>query len=122
MEGLLVQGIGAERRARRMVEARTGRSRRAVLLKTGEQPHDLALDATLKRAALRKARLGSQAADQPLIAPADLCRKQRYRPCDNLIVLLVDSSDSMGEGAEARMRACKGAVLAILRRAYQQRS
>lgn len=46
----------------------------------------------------------------------------RVRPCDHLIVLAVDSSDSMGEGAAARMKAAKGAVLAILRRAYQNRS
>jgi len=37
-------------------------------------------------------------------------------------VLVVDSSDSMGEGAQARMRAAKGVVLALLHDAYQNRS
>lgn len=51
-----------------------------------------------------------------------MCKKLRVRPCDNLIVLTVDTSDSMGDGAEVRMRAAKGAALAILRKAYQNRS
>jgi Mg-chelatase subunit ChlD len=57
-----------------------------------------------------------------LITRSDLCRNRRYRPCDRLIVLLVDCSDSMGQGTVARMRACKGAALAVLRQAYQHRS
>jgi magnesium chelatase subunit D len=57
-----------------------------------------------------------------ILTPGDLCKKQRRRPCDHLIVLAVDSSDSMGDGTETRMKAAKGAVLAILRKAYQNRS
>jgi len=38
-----------------------------------------------------------------------------------LIVFAVDTSESMGTGTEARMKAAKGAVLAILKKAYQNR-
>jgi magnesium chelatase subunit ChlD-like protein len=118
---LLAAGQGAEKRARVVVESRTGRARRATPLQPGEKPGSLAVDATLKRAVVRLARSGGGVRAIE-IQSDDLCRQRRFRPCDNLIVLLVDSSDSMGEGAEARMRACKGAVLALLRRAYQSRS
>ena len=104
------------------MEARTGRCRRAVPVREGEPACDLALDATLKHAALRQAHTGAAANGTVCVTPADLHRKQRYRPCDNLIVLVADSSDSMGDGTEARMKAAKGAVLAILRQAYQNRS
>ncbi len=76
----------------------------------------------MKQAVLRRAREGKISKEGLTIAVADLCKKQRCRPRDHLIVLVVDSSDSMGEGAEARMKAAKGAVLAVLRKAYQNRS
>lgn len=72
---------------------------------------------------MRRARAGQTAApDVPALLRTDLCRKLRYRAADQLIVLAVDTSDSMGSGALVRMRAAKGAALAILRRAYQTRS
>lgn len=72
---------------------------------------------------MRRARTGQNAApDVPALLRADLCRKLRYRAADQLIVLAVDTSESMGSGALVRMRAAKGAALAILRRAYQTRS
>jgi Mg-chelatase subunit ChlD len=122
IENLLVQGTGAEKRARGNVEARSGRCRSAAPVKPDENAFDLALDATLKQAALRLARSGGVLHERPVIAGEDLCKKQRYRPRDNLIVLVVDSSDSMGDGTEARMKAAKGAVMAILRKAHQNRS
>jgi magnesium chelatase subunit ChlD-like protein len=122
IEDLLEQGSGTEKRARTVVESRSGRYRCSTPLKPGEQATDLALDATLRQAALRLARSGASSVAGFAITPADFHRKRRYRPCDNLIVLLVDSSDSMGEGTEARMKAAKGAVLALLRKAYQSRS
>lgn len=122
IEDLLAQGSGAAKHARTSVEARSGRYRRSARLKPGEKATNLALDATLRQAALRLARSGPHPATGFAITPADFHRKLRYRPCDNLIVLLVDSSDSMGEGTEARMKAAKGAVLGLLRKAYQSRS
>ncbi|MBI5383132.1 MAG: VWA domain-containing protein [Verrucomicrobia bacterium] len=150
LEDLLASGQGAARRARVTVEARNGRYRRARALHAGEKPVDLALDATVRRAAGRRIRSqvepssehlsvarsesrvhaispkpsedGTLAAVSLRITPADFCRKVRVRPCDTLIVLAVDASDSMGEGTQARMKAAKGAVLALLRRAYQSRS
>ena len=44
------------------------------------------------------------------------------RPCENLIVFVVDASESMGSEIQVRMKAAKGAALAILRKAYQSRS
>ncbi|MCX7826195.1 MAG: VWA domain-containing protein, partial [Verrucomicrobiae bacterium] len=89
-----------------------------MLVRTGETGFDIAFDATLRRAAQRFA---SEHAAQPGIAFSDLCKKQRERPCDHLIAFVVDSSESMGADAVARMRAAKGAVLALLRKAYQGR-
>ena len=133
IDQLLALGSGAERRSRTTVEARTGRFRRSVPIAPGEINFDLALPATLKRAVLRQTFQTPQPASDsecklrasapiPNILPEDLCKKLRVRPCDNLIVLTVDTSDSMGDGAEVRMRAAKGAALAILRKAYQNRS
>jgi magnesium chelatase subunit D len=57
--------------------------------------------------------------EEPLIAPVDLRKKVRTRFRRNLVVFLVDASDSMG--VEERMAASKGAVLALLTDAYQER-
>ena len=132
----MAQGVTAERRSRVKIPARSGRYRRAVPLTPGERTADLALEATLRRAAWRKAFSAVPTAEQvPKPAPtrtassapslfitrADVCRKERERACDHLIVFAVDASDSMAEESEIRMRAAKGAVLALLRRAYQDR-
>ena len=61
-------------------------------------------------------------ADGPAIRQEDLRKKQLEKRAENLIVFVVDSSESMGTGAEIRMQAAKGAVLALLRTAYQNRS
>ncbi|MCK5515417.1 MAG: VWA domain-containing protein [Desulfobulbaceae bacterium] len=55
------------------------------------------------------------------ITNSDLRKKIYNRPQKTLIVFVVDSSDSMGEGTYARIKAAKGAVLAILAKAYQKR-
>lgn len=119
----MAQGATAQRRTRTKVISRTGRYRRAVPFLPGDLSGEVALDATLRRAALRLAGEKATSATPPAwsIRGTDLCRKQRERACDHLIVLAVDSSDSMGEEAETRIKAAKGAVLALLRRAYQDR-
>jgi magnesium chelatase subunit ChlD-like protein len=82
----------------------------------------VALDATLRQAAIRHARERTLPVKGMALQREDLCKKQYLRPCEHLIVFVVDASDSMGSGAEVRMKAAKGAVLAILRKAYQSRS
>lgn len=95
---------------------------------------DVAVDATLRAAALRCVQ-GSRAAgeqgrivDSPLllrssaplrILPADLRTKVRRARTGNLILFVVDASGSMG--ARQRMVAVKGAVLSLLLDAYQKR-
>ena len=51
----------------------------------------------------------------------DLRKKKFNRPRLTLIVFVVDSSDSMGQGTFARMKAAKGAVLALLTKARLRR-
>jgi magnesium chelatase subunit D len=52
----------------------------------------------------------------------DFRKKRLVKPCKSLIVFVVDSSQSMGTGARVRMKAAKGAALAILRKEYLRRS
>jgi magnesium chelatase subunit D len=100
---------------------RRGRFRRAVPVAPGEQGYDVAVQATVRQAALRRADL-VDSAESELVEPEDLFKKEYVLPAGHLIVFVVDASDSMSSGLEARMRAAKGAVLAILRRAYENRS
>lgn len=52
---------------------------------------------------------------------ADLRQKLFSRRQRALIVFVIDASESMGEGTLARMAAAKGAILALLTSAYQNR-
>jgi len=97
--------------------------------------HDIAVDATLRAAALRRVRRGGGAGEQGriktafplplcppaslLVTPADLRIKVRRARTGNLILFVVDASGSMG--ARQRMIAVKGAVLSLLLDAYQKR-
>lgn len=75
----------------------------------------IAARATVAAAATRSARTGS-----PLvIAEEDLRESVRVDRAGNLVVLAVDASGSMG--AQRRMEAVKGTVLALLLDAYQRR-
>jgi magnesium chelatase subunit D len=90
---------------------------------------DLALDATLREAAIyqRKRRdelshtvaLPHQRRPRLLIRKADLRQKVRVRRTRNAVCFVVDASWSMA--AEERMQATKAAVLSLLRDAYQRR-
>lgn len=91
---------------------------------------DIAIEATLRAAALRHAGsgeatrrqsrdAGSKAPIARLITPADLRIKIRRTRTGNLILFVVDASGSMG--ARKRMVAVKGAVLSLLLDAYQKR-
>jgi len=79
---------------------------------------DIAVDATIRAAAPNQLSRGRK--DQSLIIHSpDLREKVRERKAGSLIVFVVDSSGSMG--AARRMSEAKGAVLALLKDAYQKR-
>lgn len=94
---------------------------------------DVAVDATLRAAALRIAGQGAgeqgcRGEDSPLlpctsalllITSSDLRVKIRRARTGNLILFVVDASGSMG--ARKRMVAVKGAILSLLLDAYQKR-
>jgi magnesium chelatase subunit D len=75
-------------------------------------PTSLAIDATLRHAVLRNQ-------GELKVARIDFHRKVRMGKSGNLILFLVDASGSMA--ALARMKAVKGAVIAILGDAYKRR-
>jgi magnesium chelatase subunit D len=87
----------------------------------------VAIGATVRRVAARRASAGCDAA--PAVAtsgpavmpvvPEDVREAVRVDRTANLIVLAVDASGSMG--APQRMEAAKGAVLGLLTDAYQRR-
>jgi Mg-chelatase subunit ChlD len=79
---------------------------------------DVALDATLRQAALHQAERGAEAGTLALKTD-DVQRKVRVRRAGNLILFVVDASWSMA-GAQ-RMEATKGAIMSLLIDAYQKR-
>ena len=87
----------------------------------GESSYSVAVDATLRRAAFRQAGEGQNGPRKLCLTVADLCKKLRVRPCEHLVVFVVDTSDSMGGQRRQRMQVAKGAVIALLRHAYQGR-
>ncbi len=90
-------------------EAQRGRVVRAV---PDPNPSSLAVGATLRSAALRDPR-------EFQVRKSDLHQQVRMSKSANLILFVVDASGSMA--AQRRMEAVKGAVLALLTDAYQQR-
>lgn len=105
-----------------MVPAPTGRIRRSIPIQPGERSADIALAATLRRFVLRQLQAPSSRASCLRLERTDLQKNLRFRPSGPLIVFLLDTSDSMGEGILTRMKAAKGAVMAILRQASLSRS
>jgi magnesium chelatase subunit D len=95
----------------------TRRGRYVRARPAGERRDDIALDATLRAAAMRQAPLEPETAIE--VTPADLQRKVRVRRSGNLVLFLVDASWSMA--AAQRMAAAKGAALSLLVDAYQRR-
>jgi magnesium chelatase subunit D len=89
---------------------------------------DLALDATLREAAIYQRKRRNELVHtialphrrpKVLIQRADLRQKVRVRRTRNAVCFVVDASWSMA--AEERMQATKAAVLSLLRDAYQRR-
>lgn len=79
---------------------------------------DIALDATLRQAALQQLERDSEPGSF-IILPQDVQIKVRVRRASNLILFVVDASWSMA-GAQ-RMEATKGAIMSLLVDAYQKR-
>ena len=109
---------GGKSGKRDIVQMRTadGRCLRTESPRQGRRP-DLALSATLRAAAPYQCmRQGHQAV---VIHPEDVRVWVRAKRSAVNILFLVDASGSMG--ARERMRMVKGAILALLREAYQKR-
>lgn len=87
----------------------------------GDQPEDIAFDATLRAAApYQRQRLKDRTNDLALqLRKPDLQRKVRVRRTGNFILFVVDASWSMA--ASERMEATKGAIFSLLLDAYQRR-
>lgn len=80
---------------------------------------DVAIDATLRAAALRLAGAGEKVVARTQITASDLRVKVRQTRTGNLILFVVDASGSMA--ARKRMVSVKGAILSLLLDAYQKR-
>jgi magnesium chelatase subunit D len=79
---------------------------------------DIALDATIRQAALQQVERESEPGTFSIL-PHDIQKKVRVRRASNLILFVVDASWSMA-GAQ-RMEATKGAIMSLLVDAYQKR-
>lgn len=138
----LVSEIGASFKVRPLIStqdrvARSSSGRRRLTISADQRghqigsrlsahPEDLALDATLRAAAVhqRRRRLGLAPGDGRehlaiLVERGDWRRRVRMRRTGSVVVLVVDASASMG--ARNRMVASKGAVLSLLLDAYVKR-
>ncbi len=119
LETLQVNGSRAGRKRTPTAASTSGRFVRALPVGESERDFDIAPDATLRAALIRQS---GSVSDTPFqVVTSDLRKKVYLRPQKTLIVFVVDSSDSMGDGAYARIKSAKGAVLAILAKAYQKR-
>jgi magnesium chelatase subunit D len=120
LDALKVDGSGRGRVKTLQSQAPNGRYVRAGILKENERDYTLAADATIRAALLRHG--GESRENGFSVTKADFRKKIFKRPRKTLILFVVDSSDSMGDdGTYARIKAAKGAVLAILNKAYQKR-
>jgi magnesium chelatase subunit D len=120
LDEMPLTGGGRGRTRTATVAGSSGRYTRAEPVRDQERGYDLAADATVRAALLRQHGRGSDG--RLSLTPADLRKKIYRRPRRTLVVFVVDSSDSMGDdGTYNRIRAAKGAVLAILGKAYQKR-
>ena len=83
------------------------------------KPKDVALDATMRMAALSQARSGVGAHGSLTIHSSDIRIKWREKKAGRCVLFVVDASGSMG--VQAQMRETKAAILSLLNRAYQNR-
>ena len=119
MEPLEINYDSLGKQTNRSMTFQSGRHVKNGQVRPNENGFHLAFDATLRAALVRNAQTGP--ADNLTIQSPDLRKKIFKQPGRTLIVFLVDSSDSMGEGTFARMRAAKGAALALIAKAGKKR-
>jgi len=113
----MVRNTGG-RRSRTQTEKKRGRYIQAR--PANGKTNDLALDATLRAAALYQKGRKEENDNLALhIKPSDYMRKVRVRKAANLILFVVDASWSMA--VADRMSATKGAIMSLLTDAYQRR-
>ena len=118
--------LGQRRRGRpqhgagRAPQAGRGRRIGSTPRRTGEPLQAIDLAATLTATVRRQ-----QADGQPALplrpAPTDWQRQRFEQRPRRLVLVVVDASDSMGEGPETRIAAALGTVCALLQHAYLQR-
>lgn len=109
------KAAGSGRRAKVRSDTAAGRYVKSRIPK--EKARDIAIDATLRCAAMHP-----KAPGEPLaitVYPSDVREKIREKRCGATILFCVDASASMGVGR--RIAALKGAVLSLLTDAYQKR-
>jgi magnesium chelatase subunit D len=112
----------SRRRSGRRTKSRSARKRgRYVMSRPAQgQTDDVAFDATLRAAApFQKRRTAKRDQVAFAVESSDLQRKVRIHKSANLILFVVDASWSMA--VAERMSATKGAILSLLRDAYQRR-
>jgi magnesium chelatase subunit D len=97
---------------------RSGQVVRSVMPRPSEKL-DLAIDATIRAAALDALQRDTDGTPRLVILTAHWRHKQRRIRTRNLILLLVDASGSMA--ARERMQAAKGAICSLLEDSYQRR-
>ena len=83
------------------------------------KPRDIALDATMRTAALFQHRRERGGSHHLVIRPADIRVKWRQKKAGRCVLFVVDASGSMG--VQEQMRETKAAILSLLSKAYQNR-
>ena len=106
---------------RRLRTRSNDRRGRYVSARPTDRPDDLALDATLRAAAVhQKSRRATERPDLAVhVKPIDWRAKVRAGRAASCVIFVVDASGSMG--SRGRMTASKGAVLSLLLDAYVKR-
>ena len=107
---------GSGRRSHTKTKQKVGRYVKSIMYR---QDNDIALDATLRAAALHQKDRGRNKNDKIIIKDCDIRSKSRKKKTGNFILFVVDASGSMG--AYRRMVETKGAVMSLLMDAYQKR-
>jgi magnesium chelatase subunit D len=109
---------GFGRRSTSVSHNKTGKYFRAIIPKHNNY-YDIAIDATLRAAAIFQKERKSLQNKKIVIKNQDIRVKQRIKKIGNTVLFLVDSSGSMG--ANQRMEIAKQAILSLLIDSYKKR-